>query len=125
MRGKWHILLFVAAAGCAGMAGYCRHHAKLLTDQAELAQARSASSSASFVDTFSGEFVSSQLGQLDQRRQLIQQASHWQEGMLFALLGLVLLTFAGYTVRTVEAAVDDALLHDHPGVDPVPAPQRS
>lgn len=107
MRGKWHILLFLAAAGCGASAGYCRYRGHALSGEAELAQARSASSSASFVDTFSGEFVSSQLGQLDERRRLIQAASRWQEGMLFSLLGVVLFSFAGYTALSVESAVED------------------
>jgi hypothetical protein len=119
MRGKWHILLFLGAVGCAGFAGVCRQHASSLASEADLAQQRSATSSTSFVDTFSGRYVDSQLGQLDQRRQLIKSASNWQEGMLFSLVGLVFLAFAGYAVRAIETAFEDGGHHD-----PLPAPQR-
>jgi len=118
MRGKWHILLFVAAVGCAGMAGVCHRRSIRLAVDAELEQKRSLSSGTSFVDTFHGQYVDSQLGQLDHRRQLIQASSHWQEGMLFSLVGLVFLAFAGYAVRTIETAFDEG------AHDPLPAPQR-
>jgi hypothetical protein len=109
MRGKWHILLFVGAFGSGLLAGYCQVRTRGLAEEAELAQQRSTSSGASFVDTFSGEFVDAQLGQLDRRRALINRASHWREASLFCLVGVVFLGFAGYTVRAVETLVDDEL----------------
>lgn len=118
MRGRWHILLFLAAAGCAGLAGLCHQRAAAIATEADLAQQQSASSSSSFVDTFSGQFVDSQLGQMDQRRALIRSASHWQEGMLFSLVGLVFLAFAGYAVRSIETAFEEG------AHEPLPAPQR-
>lgn len=107
MRGKWHMLLFAAALGSGVLAGYCQVRSRAISADAELAQQRSTSSGASFVDTFSGEFVDAQLGQLDRRRALITTASHWREASLFALVGVVFLGFAGYTIRAIETLVDD------------------
>jgi len=121
MRGKFHILLFVAAVGSGALAGYCRVKSQGLSDQAELAQQRSVSSESSFVDTLSGSFVDSQIGQMDRRRELIAAASRWNEAMLFSLVGVVFLAFAGYTVRSVETAFEEGT---HMGGMPEPAPQR-
>jgi hypothetical protein len=112
-------LLFLSAAGCGALAGYCHVRSTALASEAALEQQRSVSSSSSFVDTFSGEFVSSQLGQMDHRRALIQAASRWNEGMLFSLVGVVFLAFAGYTARSVETAFEEG---SHVG--PLPEPQR-
>ncbi|MBS2030007.1 MAG: hypothetical protein JST54_19050 [Deltaproteobacteria bacterium] len=121
MRGKWHIVLFVGALGSGALGGYCHVRSQGLAVLAEDEQKRSVTSQSSFVDTLSGQYVDSQLGQMDRRRELIASSSRWNEAMLFALVGVVFLAFAGYTVRSVETAFEEG---SHIGPMPDPAPQR-
>ncbi len=121
MRRKWTFLFMLTFLASSGLAVYGYQRAQALSDDAELQQQLSVSTGNQFVDTFSGEYIDQEFGQLDRRRALLAQASRWREATLFALVGMVLFGFAAYAASAIEGSVES----EHLPAGPLPAPQKA
>ncbi len=111
MRGKWTFLFSTLSVASAAGAAYGFNISHNLSEQAELQEQLSVDTGKQFVETFSGDYVDQELGQLDRRRALLYQASHWHQVMFFSLVSLVLFGFATYTARVIETSFHEESAH--------------